>query len=204
MGAFGKLQWYVQVLIVAAVCGGALGGVWYMWLSPIQVVIADQEKKLAEITAKVDKSKIQRDNLAKFKKETESLQAQLEDLKKVLPQDKEIKQFFTQLQQSAQASGLKIQKGTSKPTIDREVYTEWPLEMEVIGTFHTLGEYFEKIRLLNRIVNIGKLRINTRAADGEESYTASIGATYEATTFVYREEIADTAPVATPEKGKAK
>jgi type IV pilus assembly protein PilO len=203
MGAFGKLQWYVQVLIVAAVCGGALGGVWYMWLSPLQVVIVDQEKKLAEITAKVDKSKIQRDNLAKFKKETEALQAQLDDLKKVLPQTKEIEQFFTQIQASARASGLRIQKGTSKPVIDREVYTEWPLEMEVIGTFHNLAEYFEKIRLLNRIVNVGRLRINTRAAEGEESYTASIGATYEATTFVYREEIADTAPVATPAKGKS-
>jgi Tfp pilus assembly protein PilO len=104
MGAFGKLQWYVQVLIVAAVCGGALGGVWYMWLSPLQVVIVDQEKKLAEITAKVDKSKIQRDNLAKFKKETEALQAQLDDLKKVLPQTKEIDQFFTQIQASARAT----------------------------------------------------------------------------------------------------
>jgi type IV pilus assembly protein PilO len=203
MGAFGKLQWYVQVLIVAAVCAGALGGVWYMWLSPIQVVIVDQEKKLATITKKVDESKKLRDRFAQFKKETEALQVRLEELKRVLPQDKEIKQFFTQLQASAQASGLRIQKGTSRPTVDREVYTEWPLEMEVIGTFHNLGEYFEKIRLLDRIVNIGKVRINTRAAEGEESYTASIGATYEATTFVYREEIADKAPAAKPVKGKS-
>lgn len=203
MGAFGKLQWYVQVLIVAVACGGALGGVWYMWMAPLQVVIADQNKKLGELTAKVEKSKIQRDNLAKFKKDTEALQMQLDELKKELPQDKEIEQFFTQLQSSARAAGLRIQRGTSKPVIDREVYTEWPLEMEVIGTFHNLGEYFEKIRLLNRIVNIGRLRINTRASEGDESYTASIGATYEATTFVYREEIADKAPAATPVKGKS-
>jgi type IV pilus assembly protein PilO len=203
MGAFGKLQWYVQVLIVALVCGGALGGVWYMWLSPIQLVIADQEKKLASISAKVDESKKLRDRYAQFKKETEALQVQLEDLKKVLPQDKEIEQLLTQIQASARAAGLRIQKGNSKPVIDREVYTEWPLEMEVIGTFHNLAEYFERIRLLDRIVNIGKLRINTRAAEGEESYTASIGATYEATTFVYKEEIAEKAPAAKPVKGKS-
>lgn len=202
MGAFGKLQWYVQVLIVAAVCGGALGGVWYMFLSPIQVVIADQTKKLGDITKKVDQSKALRDKYVKFKKDTEALEIQLDELKKILPQSKEIEQFLTQIQASARTAGLKIQKGTSKPVIDREVYTEWPLEMEVIGTFHNLGEYFEKIRQLDRIVNIGKLRINTRASEGEESYTASVGATYEATTFVYRDEIADKAPAATPVKGK--
>jgi type IV pilus assembly protein PilO len=203
MGAFGKLQGYVQVLVVAAVCGGALGGVWYMFLSPIQVVIADQTKKLGDITKKVDESKALQKRYAQFKKEAEALEVQLNDLKRILPQDKEIEQFLTQIQASARASGLRIQKGTSRPLVDREVYTEWPLEMEVIGTFHNLGEYFEKIRLLDRIVNIGKLKITSRAAEGEESYTASVGATYEATTFVYREEIADKAPAATPVKGKS-
>jgi type IV pilus assembly protein PilO len=204
MGAFAKLKWYVQVLIVGAVCGGLLGGVYYFFMAPITVVIADQEKKLGTIQTNLDKSRKLQASLAQFKKESAALEAKLNDLKKILPQDKEADQVLKQAQASAQAAGLRINSGVSKPFVDHEVYTEWPLEMEVVGTYHKFGEFLERIRQLPRIVNIGKLRIQSRASEGEQSLTGSVGVNYEATTFVYREEIMDTAPAAKPVKGKAK
>src|SRR5207237_5465187 len=85
--------------------------------------------------------------------------------------------------------------------IDREVYTEWPIDMEVRGTFHNVGMFLDKIRQLPRIVNITTLRLNVRAAEGDAAATQSVGATYVATTFVYKEEgIASTAPPPTPVK----
>jgi Tfp pilus assembly protein PilO len=66
-----------------------------------------------------------------------------------------------------------------------------------VGTYHNIGAFLDKIRKLPRIVNIAGLKISSRAADGEAAFTASVGATYTATTFVYREEqIATTAPPA--------
>lgn len=202
MGAFGKLKGYIQVLIVAAVCGGLLGGGWYLFMSPIQVVIADQTSKLAKIQETVDKSLKQKATLAQFKKESEALQARLEELKMVLPQDKETDQILNSVQFSAARSNLRIQSGISRPGIDFEVYTAYPLEMEIVGTFHSLGEFLEKIRRLDRIVNIDKLRIESRASEGDNALSGSIGANYEARTYVYREEIADKAPPAKAVKVK--
>jgi type IV pilus assembly protein PilO len=83
--------------------------------------------------------------------------------------------------------------------IDHEVYTEWPIDMEVVGTYHNMGSFLDKIRQLPRIVNITNLRLATRASEGELAFSASVGATYTATTFVYKEEqIATTAPPPTP------
>jgi len=56
MGALGKLKWHVQLLIVALVCGGALGAVWYFVLSPISVEIEAKSKQVADLQAKVDKT----------------------------------------------------------------------------------------------------------------------------------------------------
>jgi type IV pilus assembly protein PilO len=196
MSAFSKLKWYVQVLIVAVVCGGLLGGVYYVFLMPIQAEIDGQTTKLADLSSKVEKSQKQKAVFEQFKKEVEGLQAKLEDLKKILPLDRETDQILKQVQYSASGSGLKIQSGVSRAPVDHEVYTEYPLEMVVVGTYHTLGEFLEKIRRLDRIVNIDRLKIESRASEGEAALSASVGANYEAKTYVYRDEVVDKAPKA--------
>ena len=201
MGAFGKLKWYVQILIVAVVCGGALGAVWYWVLSPISMEIETKSKEASEIQARVDKSLKLKATYDQFKKDAQALEARLAELKRILPQDKEIEQILAQVQQSARNAGLKIQQGVSKPVIDHDAYKEWPMEMQVTGNYHSLGAFLEKIRELPRIVNVGKLRLESRSASIEDPNANSIGATYEATTFVYR-ELADVVPSAEAVKAK--
>ena len=192
MGGFSKLKWYVQLLVVVLVCGGALGAVWYTMLSPISVEIEGKAKQAADLQAKVDKLKALQTRYAQFKKETEALQVRLEELKKILPQDKEIEHILSQVQASARNAGLKIQQGISRPVVDRDAYSEWPIEMQVLGDYHSLGAFLQKIRELPRIVNVGKLKVDSRSGPGPDGTPLTIGATYEATTFVYR-EISDAA-----------
>ena len=200
MGAFGKLKWHVQVLIVLVVCGGALGGSWYYLLAPISEEIITKEQQAATLQAQVDKMRALEARYEQFKKETEVLAKRLDELKKILPQDKEIEQILSLVQQSARDAGLKIERGISKPVQERDVFTEWPMEMQVLGTYHNLGEFLEKLRAMPRIVNVGKLRVEGRASKNEEGSPTTIGASYEATTFVYREPV-DTL-VVEPKKGK--
>jgi Tfp pilus assembly protein PilO len=75
------------------------------------------------------------------------------------------------------------------------------MEMQVIGDYHSLGAFLQKIRELPRIVNVGRLRVDARSGKAPDGSPVSIGATYEATTFVYR-EIADAAPKAETVKAK--
>jgi type IV pilus assembly protein PilO len=198
MGSFGKLKGHVQLLIVLLVCGGALGGVWYLMLQPISAEIETKKKQAGDLQTSVDKMMGLKARYEQFRKEAQALEARLEELKKVLPQDKEIEHILSQVQASARNSGLKIQQGVSKPVIDHEAYSEWPMEMQVVGDYHSLGLFLQKIRELPRIVNVGKLRVDTRTGTAPDGGRLSIGASYEATTFVYR-EIVDTAPA-----GKAK
>jgi len=196
-----KLKWYYQVLIVAAVCGGLLGLFWYQFLTPIEADIQGRMSHLDELQKTIVKSLQQQKQLAQIKKEAIELQAKLDMLKSVLPLEKETDQIFRSVQQQATTSALRIVRVAPRPTIDHEVYTEWPIDMEVIGTFHNVGMFLDKIRRLPRIVNITGLRLNVRAAEGDLSATQSVGATYAATTFVYKEEgIASTAPPPTTVK----
>jgi type IV pilus assembly protein PilO len=185
---FQKLKWHTQIFVTAAVCGGLLALLWYQFLSPMQAEIATKEGRLGELQTLIQKSLAQQKVLAQLKKESMELQARLDTLKSVLPLEKETAQVLVSVQDAARNSALRINRFAFKPTIDHEVYTEWPIDMEVVGTYHNIGAFLDKIRTMSRIVNISALKIQSRASTGAAALTSSVGATYTATTFVYREE----------------
>lgn len=194
---FTKLKWYYQVAIVAGICGVLLGGVWYEFLSDMGDQIVVRQKAVADLQKTVDSSRQQQKNLAKIKQDAMELQAKLDMLKTILPLEKETDQIFRTVGQLAMTSGLKVSRITPRPTIDHEVYTEYPIDLEVEGIYHNVGEFLDRIRQLPRIVNIGGLRLQSKASTGDAAFAESVAATYTATTFVYKDEgIASTAPPA--------
>jgi type IV pilus assembly protein PilO len=191
-----KLKWYYQILLVAGVCGGLLAALWYQVLTPIQADIESKNSTLSGLKLTIAKSEAQQKVLAQLKKDSLALQAKLDMLKLVLPLEKETDQVLRSVQQAASSSALRIMRVGFRPIIDHEVYTEWPIDMQVIGTYHNIGTFLDKIRNLPRIVNVAGMRIQGRAPQGDDAFTSSVNATYVATTFVYREEIATAPPVA--------
>ena len=196
-----KLKWYYQVLIVAGVCGGLLGLFWYEYLQDIQQQIVTKTAQVQELQKTIAKSQLQEKELEKIKKDAIDLQAKLEMLKMVLPQEKETDEIFRDVQKLATTSGLQVSRVTPRTTVDHDVYTEYPIDLDVTGTFHNIGAFLDRIRQLPRIVSIGGLKLQGRASQGEAAFTSSVGATYTATTFVYKDEpITSTAPAAKPVK----
>src|SRR5262247_1344983 len=177
-----------QVLLVAVVCGALHAGFWYQFLSPIQTDIQTKTTKVNELKALVAKSEAQERELQKIKLEAMELQAKLDMLKLALPLEKETDQIFRAVQLQAGVAGLKVFRVAPKATIDHEVYTEYPIDLEVTGTYHNVGLFLDKIRQLPRIVNINGLRLTSKASEGDLAFTSSVGAVYTATTFVYKDE----------------
>jgi type IV pilus assembly protein PilO len=201
LSGFQKLKWYYQVLIVSTVCGGMLGGFWYQFLAPIEVDIKAKTEQMAQLQVIIEKSLAQQKVLAQIKKDALALQIKLDGLKSILPLEKETDQVLRSVQQSASTSELRILRVGFRPIIDHEVYTEWPIDMDVVGTYHNVGKFLDKIRELPRIVNIGSLKVQSKAAEGQNAYTASVQANYTATTFVYRDEpLANELPAKTAAK----
>jgi type IV pilus assembly protein PilO len=196
-----KVKWYYQVLLVGGISGGLLALFWYQYLNPMNDDIQGRIKILNDLQVVIAKSLQQQKQLEQLKKEAQELEEKLDKLKTVLPLEKETDQIFRSVQQQATTSALRILRVAPRPLIDHEVYTEWPIDMEITGTYHNVGIFLDKIRQLPRIVNITGLRMNVRNAEGDQSFTTSVGATYVATTFVYKEEVvAPPAPPPTPPK----
>jgi type IV pilus assembly protein PilO len=194
-----KLKWYYQLLLVVVVCAALLGGFWYQFLSPLQTEIQGKTAKVSELQGVVAKNEARQKQLAEIKKQALELQDKLEMLKAVLPLEKETDQIFRAVQLQAAAAGLKVSRVAPRNTIDHDAYTEYPIDLDVTGTYHNVGAFLDRIRQLPRIVNINGLRLQGKAPEGDLAFTSSVGATYTATTFVYKEE-----PAAPPSPTAAK
>ena len=184
LSAFQRLAWYYQALIVVAFAGGSLALFWYMYLTPIQTDIDAKESQLADLRQQVAAAIQRQQVLEEIKAESIVLQERLDDLKSVLPLERETDSILRQVQQAATDSSLRILRVSPRAIVDHEVYSEWPIDMQVQATYHNMALFLDRIRQLPRIVNISGLQMSA----GGDGVTTTIGATYTATTFVYREE----------------
>jgi Tfp pilus assembly protein PilO len=167
----------------------------------MQEEIAGKQKQTSDLQMQVAKSLQQQKVYEQMKADSIQLAAKLEDLKKVLPLDKETDLIIKAMQAQATLTGVNLLRVGVRPVIEHEVYTEWPWDIEAVGTYNNVSAFFDRIRQLPRIVNIANVRLSTRAAEGPKATSESDGATYTATTFIYHEEpIQTAAPPAKPVK----
>ena len=77
----------------------------------------------------------------------------------------------------------------SAPTV-KEIHAEWPIQLELEGTYHNLAVFFDRVAKFTRIVNISGLQVEGK--DGKDkSRQGTITAKCVATTFVLLDAVAD-------------
>ena len=93
--------------------------------------------------------------------ENEKLKIKLIELQMQLPEEKEVSGLLRQVSELGVKSGLQIISWKPKDKLmhsSKEVY-EIPVEVEIRGTYHNLGQFFSNVTRLTRIVNIGNIGI---------------------------------------------
>ena len=187
---FNRLAWYYQGLIVIGVAGGLLALVWWQVLTPLQAEVDTKQGQLDQLNQEILVAVQRQQQLAQIKADAALLQEQLDGLKSILPLGRETANVLRQVERAARDSSLVVLRVAPRAEVDHDVYAEWPLDMQVRATYHNMGRFLDRIRELDRIVNITGLSMSS-TGDG---VSISVQANYTATTFVYKEEEPPPAP----------
>jgi Tfp pilus assembly protein PilO len=78
------------------------------------------------------------------------------------------------------------------------MHAEWPITLELDGTYHNLGQFFDRVGRFSRIINVGAVKIK---AKDKPQPGSTIAVTCTATTFVLIDPKTAPAPAA---KGAAR
>ena len=190
-----KLPWYWQIGAFVALSAAATGVFWNWYAQPAQASITTRNAQLATLRADIDRGLATARRLPEFRREVADLQVQLDRLRAVLPEERDVADLLRRVQAMATQSNLTILGFTPQAVATRELHAEWPIGLQLEGTYHDLGGFLERISKFPRIINVNAFTIEAR---DDATDAATIRAECTATTFV----LLDPARTPPPARGR--
>jgi type IV pilus assembly protein PilO len=176
-----KLPWYGQIGAFVLIAVIAAGAFYYFYEAPQQVEIAAQSKQLSDIRGRINKGQSMARQLPEFRKEIGTLEARLDSLKPILPDERDVGDLLRRVQTLATQSNLQVRGFRPQAITTKEMHAEWPIALQLEGSYHNLGLFLDRVSKFPRIINIGNLTMAAKESPTSAS-TMTINAT--ATTFV--------------------
>jgi type IV pilus assembly protein PilO len=176
-----KLPWYAQIGAFVVLAAGGMFAFYYYYEESVDADMLARQTQLVALKADVTKGHDTARQLPQFRAQVDALQARLESLKNVLPDEKDAADLLRKLQTFATQSNLTIRSFKPAPTVTKQLHEEWPITLELDGTYHNLAGFFDRVGKYTRIININTLDVKGRDTPSPNS---TITATCVATTFV--------------------
>jgi type IV pilus assembly protein PilO len=185
-----RSQKIILGLLLLAVIGA---GGYFLVLSPKLADVGALRVKNATLQSEVSQSRAIAQNLAGFRQEAARLRERLEAAKERLPSEKEIPTLYRQISDLAFQAGLVVSLFQPKEPLPRDIYLEVPISVSGQAGFHQVGNFFERLSRLARIVTLTDIKLQ-----GTERPTATVKADLTLATYLFRPE---GAPPPAPPKG---
>jgi type IV pilus assembly protein PilO len=176
-----KLPWYAQVGAFVALGIGAAGAFYYYYEAPARIELQSREHQLKTLQADINKGQATAGKLPQFRSQVAELEARLDNLKAVLPEEKDAADLLRRMQTVATQSNLTIKSFKPAPTVTKQLHAEWPINLELDGTYHNLAIFFDRVGRFTRIVNISGVDVKGKDKPMPNS---TMTAACVATTFV--------------------
>jgi type IV pilus assembly protein PilO len=172
--------------MIFAILGLVLVGIFYfMYLRDIISRRDALRTEVNQLEASVAQGRAVASQVEQFKLELAQLEKRLSELRTILPSEKETPQVLKSVQNMASSSDLTITKFVPQPIVSRAFYSDWPIQIDVQGSYNALGLFFEKISKAQRLINVESLAM--RGIPGSTDSARTLNASCIATTYVFRE-----------------
>lgn len=183
-GLEGK-PWYY-----GAIAGIVVGGIIYFgahrfMLTPKSDRVSSLETQLAGLQTKIQEGLAAQQQLPKFREQVRELEFKLDKLLRILPARRNTPELMRRVRLLTEQGDFDLLRFTPKRYVDKDFYSEWPIDIRLDGGYHNLAMLFDQISHFSRIINIENLRIDSRRSGSD---VHSISASFTAKTFVFKEE----------------
>jgi type IV pilus assembly protein PilO len=179
--------WYGSLILAVVIFALA----YFIYFSPQNAKLQDLRAERIKVENEVKELKQKKKELDKIEAELVVITAQLKGLESIIPQRREQADILRQVQQLAYDARLDVTNFTQQKEVNKEFYAEWPIVVQITGTYHNLGTYFDRLSQYSRLFTIDKFQIKalTRQTD-----LSTISANWTAKTYLFLEEPAAPAP----------
>jgi type IV pilus assembly protein PilO len=198
---FRDMSVIMQVLLAVAIAVVlVLVGV-YVPVSPVAQERAEYDKAVlarTKLTQEVTQLQVYQQRYGELKQQMDALSKQLDTLKTIVPEEKEVDEFIRLIQGAASSSNIQLRRLTARAIVPKDYHYEMPFEVQADGPYFNMLDFFGRLSRLSRIINVGDLEFSDPDKARGSKYTMRPGSTvsgiFTATTYFTKPADAGAAP----------
>jgi type IV pilus assembly protein PilO len=187
--------WYLRLVLMLAVAALVYGGFWYFVTSSVRAETKEVQGQVDQLLATNAKAQIASQRLSEFKAAYARAQADYEDLKALLPEQRELTNVLQGIEDRAR-NRLSVTRFTPKEDFQQDFYSGKPIEIEVYSSYDNLGAFFVQMAAYQRIVSITDFKL-TRIDDKKDDLKSkgqTVGAQFLLTAYYSSNDKMQNAP----------
>ena len=178
--SFREYPWYLQALVFFALALLIIGAGEYVPVFPVAAMrnsLQLHNTQLTDLNQQVAQLQVYERRNAEFKLEMAALEKQLDTLKTIVPEEKELDEFIRLIQGAASASGVQIRTLSAAAVVAKEYHYELPFDITVDGPYFNIEDFFSRLSRLSRIINVGDLTFSGLTDAKGSAYSLRPGTT---------------------------
>ena len=179
----GNLQtqpWYLRLGIFVVVAAVLYGGFWYFVTKPVRAETQAYNVEIADLVARNAQAQIASQRLNEFRAVYKARVEEYEELKALLPEQRELTMVLQNVQDRARNNGLVLTKFLPKDDVQQENYNGKRIEVSVTSSFAALRSFFDQLAHYQRIVSISNFKLDQVE---KQSSSRTVDATFDLTAY---------------------
>jgi type IV pilus assembly protein PilO len=154
-----SLAWYIQLAMFGGIALLIFGLFWNFVTSGMRSEIKDIDEQVASLKQQNEAARIASQRINEFRADYQRKQEEYDELKALLPEQREITNVLQNLQDRARATNLSLRRFSPKDDFQKDFCSGKPVEVEVSSTFANLRSFYEELAKMQRIVSITDFNI---------------------------------------------
>lgn len=179
---FTRLAWYYQMGMLLLLSGLLIFAADYLLYSEKRAETVKIQEKAQGLKAKNAQGSIIRQNLAATEQTLKEKREEIDRLRDLLPDQVEISRVYDNIKDFLREQRLELKRFVHMKAASAEFYTAQPIQIEVTGTYDSLGQFFSRLGFYPRIVSVTEVEIK-QAEDNAQEVGRSVNASFIVTAY---------------------
>jgi len=158
---FKALAWHIQLIVLVSIAVLIGGSVYWFITGETRKETQGLEDQIAQKTSQNEAARIATQRITEFRSLYASKSQEYDELKVLLPEQREITNVLQGLQDTAKESSLVVMRFTPREDVQQDTIMAKPVEIEVDSNFNNLRDFYEKMAKLQRIVSVTDFKLMT-------------------------------------------
>ena len=159
IGSLNNIPWYARLGIFVALAVGLYAGFWYFVTRGTRQETKELTEKIEVLKKQNVEAQIASQRLNEFRTQYKNKQQEMDELRALLPEQRELTNVLQGIQDRAKASSLQVRKFTPKDEVQQDFYSGKKIDVAVQSSFSGLRQFFDQMAKYQRIVSITNFEI---------------------------------------------